>query len=153
MVENGFKGMCCALPWLDGPLCSWQHPMFFKPWLIELTHSMSTSRFSTWLGPPHVHVQVKFFYVEAKFSLTELDCMCQCPREDLDKYIKRFHDKVPDCCDPVKGVLVEVCLRCMLEENNIFLENLSISSFFKLMEAIHWTNESVSMASQPNLTS
>lgn len=39
-------------------------------------------------------------------------------------------------------VLVEVCLHGMLKEFRIFLENLSFSSFSKLVKAAHHNKES-----------
>lgn len=50
----------------------------------------------------------KFFCAEVKFSSTELGHRCQLSGEDLDAYIKRFHDIALDCCDPVEErMLVE----------------------------------------------
>lgn len=52
----------------------------------------------------------KLFYVKAKFSLPELGRIRECSGEDLDTYLKIFHDKALDCCDPVEEELVNVCL-------------------------------------------
>lgn len=41
----------------------------------------------------------------------------QYPRENLDTYLKRFHEKALDCCNPVaKDVLVDVCLNGLVED-------------------------------------
>lgn len=54
-----------------------------------------------------------------------------------------------DCCDPVsEEMLVSFCLHRMTEEYNIFLENLSFSSFAKLMEATSHTKELVHRSSR-----
>lgn len=44
----------------------------------------------------------KFFYADAKFSSAELGCIQQHSGEDLYKYVKKFHDKDLDYCDPVE---------------------------------------------------
>lgn len=52
--------------------------------------------------------------------------MRQYPGEDLALYIKRFHEKALDFCDPVdKEVLENVCLKGMNAAYRVFLENLS----------------------------
>lgn len=67
--------------------------------------------------------------------------------EDLDLYVKRFHNKALDCINLVdEEVLVNVCLHGMNEEYRVFLENLTFSSFSKLMKAARQTNESVRRA-------
>lgn len=59
----------------------------------------------------------KLFYVDAKFSLVKLDRIRQCSGEDLDIYVKRFHDKALDSCGLVEEeVLVNVCLYGMIVE-------------------------------------
>lgn len=62
------------------------------------------------------------------------------PKESLDPYVKRFHKKALDCCNPVaKDVLVDICLHGMVEDHQIYLENLSFSSFSRLIEATRQT--------------
>lgn len=66
------------------------------------------------------------------------------PREDLDIYVKRSRDKALDYYDPVKErMLVDICLHGMLEEYRIFLENIFVSSFSKIIEAARLTNGTV----------
>lgn len=56
----------------------------------------------------------------------------------------RFHKKALDCCDSLdEGLVVNVCFHGMAEEYRIFLENLSFSSFSKLIDAKRYTSESV----------
>lgn len=86
----------------------------------------------------------KFFFAEAKYTLAELGRTRQYAGEDLDLYVKRFHDKALEYVDPVdEETLVNVCLHGMSGEYRAFLENLIFSSFSKLMEAARRTNESV----------
>lgn len=68
-------------------------------------------------------VQYHFFHFKVKF--TELERMRQYQGEDLDSYVKRSHKKALLCFDlGGEEVLVYVCLHCMMEKNQIFLENL-----------------------------
>lgn len=72
---------------------------------------------------------IKFFFIEAKYTLVELGRTRQYAGEDLDLYVKRFHDKVLDCVNQVEEVLVTVFLHGMNDEHGVFLENLTFSSF------------------------
>lgn len=91
----------------------------------------------------------KFFCTEAKFSIVELERMRQHPGQDMDIYMRRFHERAIDCCDPAaEEILVDICLRGMMEEYHKFLENLSFSSLSRLMEAAMRTNESVRRTSR-----
>lgn len=56
----------------------------------------------------------KFFFAEAKYTLTELGRTRHYAGEDLDLYVKRFHDKPLDLVD--EEVLVNVCLHEMNDE-------------------------------------
>lgn len=61
----------------------------------------------------------KFFCAEVKFSFVELDRTRQHPDDDLDMYLRRFHERALKCYDLVsEEVLVNVCLRGMLEKTN-----------------------------------
>lgn len=74
--------------------------------------------------------KTKFFFAEAKYTLAELGRTRQYVGEDLDLYVKRFHDKALDCVDPVdEKVLVSVCLHGINDEYKFFFENLTFSSF------------------------
>lgn len=72
----------------------------------------------------------KFFYAEANYSLAELDYIRKRLGEDLDIYVKMFHEKTLDRCDQVEErMLFNVCLHNMLEEYSILLKNLSLFLF------------------------
>lgn len=60
----------------------------------------------------------KFFC--ARLNLAKLGRTRQHPGEDLDVYVRRFHQRALDYCDPMVGVLNDVCLRGMMEEHIIF---------------------------------
>lgn len=62
-------------------------------------------------------INKKFFCTEATFKLAKLGRTHQPPREDLDAYMMRFHEKVLDCCDPIaEDVFVDVCHYGMIED-------------------------------------
>lgn len=130
-------------------------------WLREFSKSL-TYRAYTWylsLKPGTIQdwedmvgaFNTKFFFAEAKYTLVELGRTRQYAGEGLDLYVKRFHDKALDCVDRVdEEVLVNVCLHGMNDEYLVFLENLTFSSFSKLMEAARRTNESVRRTPKAN---
>lgn len=68
--------------------------------------------------------------------------MFQYPREDLDEYVKRFHEMALYYNDlVVEDVLVDLCLQGLIEDYIIYLENLLFPFSSKLMEAARPTNE------------
>lgn len=74
----------------------------------------------------------KFLCDQAKFTLTELGRNRQHPSEDLDCYVKRFSERALDYSYVVdEETLIDVSLHGML----VYLENLTFSSFSKLMKA------------------
>lgn len=79
---------------------------------------------------------VKFFCVEAKYTLAKLCRTWQYPGEDLNLFVKRFHEKALECSDPVdEEILVNVCLYDMDNGCRVFLENIFYLSYSKLMKA------------------
>lgn len=100
------------------------------------------TRHSTRLGAPSPQFNSKFFYTEVWQSLAVLKLTRQYSSEDLDAYIRRFHEKALGCCHQVdEEMLADICLHGMTEENGVFLEDLSFPSFSKLIEAARWTIE------------
>lgn len=55
----------------------------------------------TWQGAFDLLVQYQILWSQAKFTLSELGRRHQYPKEDLDAYVKLFHEKALDCCNPV----------------------------------------------------
>lgn len=71
--------------------------------------------------------------------------------EDLDRYVRRFYEKVLDSYDPVdEEVLVNACLHGMFYEYLIVLENLALPSFSRPMEGARRRKESVKRTSKPS---
>lgn len=124
---------------------------FFK----SITNRAYTWYFTLKLGSVHDWEQLmptfktKFFYAEAKFSLTELCQTRQHLGNDLDAYVRRFHEKAMDRCDSVaEEVLSNIWFHSMVNKYITFLENLSFLSFSVLMEVGRRTSELVCRTSR-----
>ena len=86
----------------------------------------------------------KFFTLEEKRTLSDLQHEKQRVPEGLLEYIRRFRDLSLLCYELVEEErLVDVCITGMLYEYRPYLENLQISSFTRLVEAARRTSMSV----------
>lgn len=64
-------------------------------------------------------------YVQRLSTLTELGRKRQYQGKDHDLYVKRVHEKILDCSDPIdEEFLVNVFLHDMDNEYRVFLENI-----------------------------
>ena len=78
----------------------------------------------------------KFFALEEKLTLSDLQHEKQRVSEGLLEYIRRFRDLSLLCCNPMEQKrLVDVCITGMLYEYRPYLENLQISTFIRLVKA------------------
>lgn len=95
--------------------------------LRELSKSVTVHSYLWFLNlsPGSVHkwehlvslVNKKFFYAEPKFTLAESGGSRQYIGEDLDGYMKRFHEKVLDCYYPITvNVPMDVYLHGIIED-------------------------------------
>lgn len=146
---------CSSLPRFHKPLSPRMELCFSK-----FSKSL-TDRAYTWyinLKPRTIHdwehmvstFNTKFFYAEAKFTSAELG-QTRHYADDLDLYVRWFHEKGARLCDPVdEEVLVNVYLHVMVNEYLVHLDNLSFPSFSRLMEATERTNKSVRRTSMMN---
>nr|POF06654.1 hypothetical protein CFP56_29243 [Quercus suber] len=86
----------------------------------------------------------KFFALEEKLTLTNLQQEKQRVSEGMLEYICRFRDPSLLCYELVEEEkLVNNCISSMLYEYWPYLENLQISSFTRLVEASRRTSMSV----------
>ena len=86
----------------------------------------------------------KFFALEEKLTLLDLQHEKRRVSEGLLEYIHRFRDLSLLCYDPIeKERLMDVCIVGMLYEYRPYLENLQISCFTKLVEAAIRTSMSI----------
>jgi len=95
----------------------------------------------------------KFFALVEKLTLSDLQQERQRISEGLLGYIHRFKDLSLICYDPVEEKrLVDICIASMLYEYHLYIENLQIPSFTRLVEASRRTSMSVRKPSK-SLTS
>lgn len=67
--------------------------------------------------------------------MEELGWICEHLGKGSDACVKSFHEKVLDCYDAVaENMLVDVCLHEVVEDYLTYLENVSFSSFSRLVE-------------------
>ena len=83
----------------------------------------------------------KFFALEENLTLSDLQQEKQRVSKGILKYIHRFRDLSLLCYDPVEEErLVDVCIIVMLYKYRLYLENLQISSFMRLVEVARRTS-------------
>ena len=86
----------------------------------------------------------RFFTLDEKLTLSNLQQERQRVFEELLDYIRRFRDLSLICYDLVEEErLVDICIVGMLYEYRPYLENLQIPSFTRLMEASKRTSMSM----------
>lgn len=97
-----------------------------------------------------------FFYAEEKLTLAKLGRTHQLVGEDMDAYMRHFHEIALDCCNAVDA-LVDVCLHDMMGEYCLHLVNISFLPLPRLMKAARRIHESLyrtiksDSASKPSL--
>ena len=83
----------------------------------------------------------KFFALDEKFTLSDLQQERQTISEGLLDYIRRFRDLSIIYYDLVEEErFVDICIVGMLYEYHSYLENLQIPSFTRLVEAFRRTS-------------
>ena len=91
----------------------------------------------------------KFFALDEKLTLLNLQQERQRISEGLLDYIHRFRDLSLMCYDPVEEErLVEICIAGMLYEYRPYLGNLQIPSFTRLVKAFRRTSMSMKKPSK-----
>ena len=91
----------------------------------------------------------KFFALDEKLTLLDLQQERQRISEGLLDYIHRFRDLSLMCYDPVEEErLAEICIAGMLYEYRPYLGNLQIPSFTRLVKASRRTSMSMKKPSK-----
>lgn len=86
----------------------------------------------------------KFFTLDEKLTLSVMRQERQTISEGLLDYIQRFRDLSLICYNLVEEErLVDICIVGMLYEYRLYLENLQILSFTRLVEASRRTSMSM----------
>ncbi|CAL9016172.1 unnamed protein product [Prunus brigantina] len=91
----------------------------------------------------------KYFQHEERVTTTQLNNTRQGHDEDLVDFVHRFRDLALDCYDEKdEEALVEICISNIVADYRVYLENISISQFSRLLEAVRKTSISVKLTEQ-----
>lgn len=86
----------------------------------------------------------RYFQHEEKFIITQLNNTRQRHVEDHMTFVKRFCDLALDYYDKKdKEALVKICISNNIVDYKVYLENISIGQFLRLLEAIKKTSMSI----------
>ncbi|CAL9025934.1 unnamed protein product, partial [Prunus brigantina] len=84
-----------------------------------------------------------------RVTTTQLNNTCQKQGEDPVDFVRRFRDLALDCYDEKdEEALVEICISNIVADYRVYLENIGISQFSRLLEAVRKTSMSVKPAGQ-----
>ncbi|CAL2271338.1 unnamed protein product [Prunus armeniaca] len=105
----------------------------------EAQRNMSTDSLMLWGHTPP----------EERVTTTQLNNTRQKQGEDPVDFARRFRDLALDCYDE-KGeeALVEICISNIIADYRVYLENIGISQFSRLLEVVRKTSMSVKPAGQ-----
>ncbi|CAL9005340.1 unnamed protein product, partial [Prunus brigantina] len=78
----------------------------------------------------------KYFQHEERVTTTQLNNTRQKQGEDPVDFVRRFQDLALDCYDEKdEEALVEICISNIVADYRVYLENIGISQFSRLLEA------------------
>ncbi|CAL2247408.1 unnamed protein product [Prunus armeniaca] len=127
--------------------------------LREFSKSL-TDRAYTWyttLAPGSMHSWddlasrfcKKYFQHEERVTTTQLNNTRQKQGEDPVDFVRRFWDLALDCYDEKdEEALVEICISNIVADYRVYLENIGINQFSRLLEAVRKTSMSVKPTGQ-----
>ncbi|CAL9025144.1 unnamed protein product [Prunus brigantina] len=93
----------------------------------------------------------KYFQHEERFTTTQLNNTRQKHGEDPVDFVRRFRDLALDCYDEKdEKTLVEICISNIVADYRLYLENIGISQFSQLLEAVRKTSISIKLNGQEN---
>ncbi|VVA18732.1 PREDICTED: retrotransposon, partial [Prunus dulcis] len=91
----------------------------------------------------------KYFQHEERVTTTQLNNTRQKYGEDRVDFVRRFRDLALDCYDEKdEEALVEICISNIVADYRVYLENIGISQFSRLLEAVRKTSMSVKPTGQ-----
>ncbi|BFG18248.1 hypothetical protein CerSpe_045220 [Prunus speciosa] len=89
----------------------------------------------------------KYFQHEERVTTTQLNNTRQKHGENPVDFVRRFRDLALDCYDEKdEESLVEICISNIVAEYRVYLENIGINQFSRLLEAVRKTSMSVKPA-------
>ncbi|CAL2229479.1 unnamed protein product [Prunus armeniaca] len=91
----------------------------------------------------------KYFQHEERVTTTQLNNTRQKQGEDPVDFLRRFRDLALDCYDEKdEEALIEICISNIMADYRVYLENIGISQFSQLLEAVRKTSMSVKPTAQ-----
>ncbi|BFG30022.1 hypothetical protein CerSpe_162960 [Prunus speciosa] len=91
----------------------------------------------------------KYFQHEERVTTTQLNNTRQKHGEDPVDFVRRFRDLALDCYDEKEEeALVEICISNIVADYRVYLENIGINQFSRLLEAVRKTSMSVKPTGQ-----
>ncbi|CAL8998748.1 unnamed protein product, partial [Prunus brigantina] len=107
-------------------------------------------------GTPHWHQALCILgtiwqagFHEERVTTTQLNNTRQKQGEDPVDFVRRFRNLALDCYDEKdEEALVEICISNIVADYRVYLENIGISQFSRLLEAVRKTSMSVKPAGQ-----
>ncbi|CAL2227278.1 unnamed protein product [Prunus armeniaca] len=91
----------------------------------------------------------KYFQHEERVTIIQLNNTRQKYGEDPVDFVHRFRDLALDCYDEKdEEALVEICISNIVADYRVYLENIGISQFSRLLEAVRKTSISVKLTEQ-----
>ncbi|KAL6141772.1 hypothetical protein ACLB2K_060059 [Fragaria x ananassa] len=86
----------------------------------------------------------KYFQHEERVTIAQLNNTRQQAGENLVEFLRQFRDLALDCYDEKdEESLMEICIGNILPEYRVYLENIGITQFYRLIEAVRRTSMSV----------
>lgn len=86
----------------------------------------------------------KIYVAEEKVIILNLGREKKKSGEDLNAFVKLFREKTIDCVDSIsESTKIKICMAGMLDDYLVFLENLGINSFNKLIDSYKRTAASL----------
>ncbi|CAL9012398.1 unnamed protein product, partial [Prunus brigantina] len=91
----------------------------------------------------------RYFQHEERVTTTQLNNTRQKYGEDPVNFVRRFRDLALDCYDEKnEETLVEICISNIVADYRVYVENIGISQFSRLLEVVRKTSISVKLNGQ-----
>ncbi|CAL9011987.1 unnamed protein product [Prunus brigantina] len=94
-------------------------------------------------------IPIVLYMHEERVTTTQLNNTCQKHGEDPVDFLRRYRDLALDCYDEKdKEALVEIFISNIVADYRVYLENIGISQFSRLLKAVRKTSMSVKPTEQ-----
>ncbi|CAL2265922.1 unnamed protein product [Prunus armeniaca] len=121
--------------------------------IFDFMNSQRASLIGLIHGTPHWHqalcVHGTIWQHEERVTTMQLNNTRQKQGEDPMDFVRRLRDLALDCYDEKdEEALVEICISNIVADYRVYLENIGINQFSRLLEAVRKTSMSVKPAGQ-----